>query len=96
MARYRLLRAAYFDNPIKVYKPFAQTLESVHLDEGAEIEFLGVPGEHMEPLDAEARKATELAEKDRKKWDEISLAAQRLAMQPQAPIAANLMPPSGR
>lgn len=96
MARYRLNRAAYFDNAIQVHKPFAQKLESVHLEEGAEIEFLGVPGEHMEPLDAEARKASELAAKDRAKWDEISLQAQRLAMQPQAPIPANMLPPSGR
>lgn len=101
MARYRLNRAAYFDNPIRVYKPFDLKIESVHLDEGAEIEFQGVPGEHMEPLDAEARKAFELAAKDRAKWDQHSLDAQRLAILPQAPIPANIMPanplpPSGR
>lgn len=96
MARYRLKAAAYFDNAVQVYKPFAMKLESVHLDEGAEIEFQGVPGEHMEPLDAEARKASELADKERRKWDEISMQAQRMAMQPQIPIAANLLPPSGR
>lgn len=96
MARYRLNRPAYFDNPVRVYKPFDQKLESVHLEEGAEIEFLGVPGEHMDPIDAEARKAVELANKDRAKSDEIAMQAQRMAMLPQVPIAANVMPPSGR
>jgi hypothetical protein len=51
MARYKLLQAAI--------------VEDIQREAGTEVEYDGVPGPHMEPLDAAAKKAVADRDKDK-------------------------------
>ena len=51
MARYKLLQAAI--------------VEDVQREAGTEVDYNGVPGPHMEPLDADAKKAVADRDKDK-------------------------------
>lgn len=57
MAKYRLAQRSYFDAPVRVEG--GAPVAGVMLEPGQVIDFDGIPADHFEPLDKEAKVARE-------------------------------------